>query len=237
MKAVEQPSEMLPIPRTHMRGIEFYQQVFGEEIGQPPELILDAGAGDSPFAEQVADSPVHQAKIIRVDRDYAHTPPHNETDAIAADALQLPFEDGSFDRAVSCWMLPHLRRKDGAKAISEMIRVIKPHGELNLFPGWLLKQPRTSLVEKQSFTGKRGLAATLTISKPGEWDRLGGDAKDYITAELARCVTLSDPLYRLNSKALARMIHFAGSNQSAESGVTGPKDLPKLVLRRLQERR
>lgn len=48
-----------------------------------------------------------------------------------ADAMQLPFEDGSFDAAVSSLVLCSV--PDQARALAELRRVLRPGGELRIF--------------------------------------------------------------------------------------------------------
>ena len=47
---------------------------------------------------------------------------------VEADALRLPFEDGSFDRVMSICAIEHF--DDGERALDEMARVLRPGGEL-----------------------------------------------------------------------------------------------------------
>jgi ubiquinone/menaquinone biosynthesis C-methylase UbiE len=47
---------------------------------------------------------------------------------LEADALQLPFKDGSFDRVMSICAIEHF--SDGPRALAEMARVLAPGGEL-----------------------------------------------------------------------------------------------------------
>jgi SAM-dependent methyltransferase len=47
---------------------------------------------------------------------------------VRGDALRLPFPDGSFDRVMSICAIEHF--DDGARALSEMARVLRPGGEL-----------------------------------------------------------------------------------------------------------
>jgi SAM-dependent methyltransferase len=47
---------------------------------------------------------------------------------LEADALQLPFRDGSFDRVMSICAIEHF--SDGPQALAEMARVLAPGGEL-----------------------------------------------------------------------------------------------------------
>jgi SAM-dependent methyltransferase len=47
---------------------------------------------------------------------------------VEADALRLPFADGSFDRVMSICAIEHF--DDGERALDEMARVLRPGGEL-----------------------------------------------------------------------------------------------------------
>jgi ubiquinone/menaquinone biosynthesis C-methylase UbiE len=47
-------------------------------------------------------------------------------------ATALPFEDGSFDRVVSCLMTHHLTAPNKVKAFQEVKRVLKPDGEFHI---------------------------------------------------------------------------------------------------------
>jgi len=49
---------------------------------------------------------------------------------VRGDALTLPFADGSFDRVMSICAIEHF--VDGARALDEMVRVLRPGGELVL---------------------------------------------------------------------------------------------------------
>lgn len=51
-------------------------------------------------------------------------------EARVADMRELPFEDGSFDAAVSSFALDHLRREGVALALREAVRVLKPGGQI-----------------------------------------------------------------------------------------------------------
>lgn len=59
-----------------------------------------------------------------------------EVDWVEANALDLPFEDGSFDRV--CSTFGHMFAPDQARAASELVRVCKPGGVIG-FCAWTLE--------------------------------------------------------------------------------------------------
>ena len=68
---------------------------------------------------------------------------------ITGDILHLPWDDNSFDNAISIAVIHHLETKEKRlKAIQEIFRIIKPNGKL-LISVWSLKQPDNS---KRKFT-------------------------------------------------------------------------------------
>ncbi|MDE3197452.1 MAG: class I SAM-dependent methyltransferase [Acidobacteriota bacterium] len=50
----------------------------------------------------------------------------------AVDARSMPFRDGSFDAVVCCYLLELLGEDDIVRTLSEMRRVLRPHGKLSL---------------------------------------------------------------------------------------------------------
>lgn len=50
----------------------------------------------------------------------------------AVDARSMPFRDGAFDAVVCCYLLELLGEDDIARSLSEMWRVLRPHGRLAL---------------------------------------------------------------------------------------------------------
>lgn len=66
-------------------------------------------------------------------------------------SYELPYADGSFDRVLSSLFFHHLVRRDKERTIAEMVRVLRPGGELHV-ADW--GQPR-SLREKAGAFGIR----------------------------------------------------------------------------------
>src|SRR6266702_223315 len=91
--------------------------------------VLDVAGGDGYWAGQArrrgADAvsiDLARAKMLR-GRGLTGAPA-----LVEADALALPFADGSFDRVMSICAIEHV--DDGGRALDEMARVLRPGGEL-----------------------------------------------------------------------------------------------------------
>ena len=56
----------------------------------------------------------------------------DRADVRTGDARQMPFADASFDAVVSSYMIDHLGREGRTKALHEVARVLKAHGEFLL---------------------------------------------------------------------------------------------------------
>lgn len=91
--------------------------------------VLDVAGGDGYWAAQARKRGANavsidlaRAKMIYGKR-LAFAPA-----LLEADALRLPFKDGSFDRVMSICAIEHF--DDGPKSLAEMARVLAPGGEL-----------------------------------------------------------------------------------------------------------
>ena len=113
-------------------GIDFYWRKRAAEIvatWQPKEIVdLATGTGDLALALQ---NKVRDAEIIGVDFlpemiELAKQKGVRKT--IVADAMKLPFADGSFDCATVAFGLRNM--EDWGGALREMSRVLKPNGHV-----------------------------------------------------------------------------------------------------------
>ena len=91
--------------------------------------VLDVAGGDGYWAGRAARRGAHavsidlaRAKMVR-GRELTGAPA-----LVEADALRLPFADGSVDRVMSICAIEHF--DDGDRALDEMARVLRPGGEL-----------------------------------------------------------------------------------------------------------
>lgn len=110
--------------------------------------VLDAGAGSGRSALMVLMSRP-EARVVALDRFAGYygivdnTPDRLLANARAAgvdarlettvgDMRSMPFEDATFDAAVSAYAIDHLASADVARTFAEVHRVLRPNGELLL---------------------------------------------------------------------------------------------------------
>ena len=105
---------------------------------QPGSHVLDAGCGSGRHLRALAKLP--DLKIVGIDRNAkdvadALTGLKNMPDALSydfrvetADVNALPFDDAVFDCVICSEVLEHIPEHE--KALSEMVRVLKPQGHL-----------------------------------------------------------------------------------------------------------
>ena len=96
-------------------------------LGHGPGRLLDAGCGGGAHALAFAE---HGWEVAGVDVSPAQLELARArgVDAVEADATALPFEDASFDAAVS--MFTHTDVEDFAVVVSELGRVLRPGAPL-----------------------------------------------------------------------------------------------------------
>jgi demethylmenaquinone methyltransferase/2-methoxy-6-polyprenyl-1,4-benzoquinol methylase len=96
---------------------------------QPGQLILDVAAGTGTSSEPFAQ---HAATVVPTDLSFGMLLVGKQRrpglSFVAADALQLPYADASFDAVTISFGLRNV--EDTSAALSEMRRVIKPGGTL-----------------------------------------------------------------------------------------------------------
>ncbi|GAA5169376.1 hypothetical protein GCM10023321_64900 [Pseudonocardia eucalypti] len=83
--------------------------------------VLDLGGGSGPLARLLGDR-----RVWTVVADRARHVRMAPAPRVRADALALPFADGSFDAVAALWMLYHL--DEPARALREAHRVLRPAG-------------------------------------------------------------------------------------------------------------
>lgn len=82
--------------------------------------VLDAGCGEGVLVDEYAD----RLAIEGIDPNYG-------SDRVRTGSLtELPFADGSFDRALCLDVLEHLTYEEQPRALAELFRVLKSGGDL-----------------------------------------------------------------------------------------------------------
>lgn len=106
-------------PATHV-----YRDLVARHLG-PATRVLDLGCGRGGILEELRPRAGWAAGI---DPDWASLADHRMPDfpRACARAESLPFPDGAFDLVCCSWVLEHL--PDPAKALAEVVRVLKPGG-------------------------------------------------------------------------------------------------------------
>jgi SAM-dependent methyltransferase len=95
---------LLTRPKATVTGLDIYSGYFGIDDNSPARFMKNV---------QIAGA---------VDR----------ADARTGDIREMPFADGSFDAVVSSYVIDHLGREGQTKALHEVARVLKAHGEFLL---------------------------------------------------------------------------------------------------------
>ncbi len=126
-----------PMARWVMRELTFKRRLIDEARIRPGFRVLDVGSGTGTLT--VLTKTLHSdAKVAGVDGDanvlaIARTKAVRESAEIGLGqglAGQLPYPAGLFDRVLSSLVFHHLTTEDKRRALAEIVRVLKPGGEL-----------------------------------------------------------------------------------------------------------
>ena len=122
---------------------------------QPGQRLLDVGAGRmAEFATLMADRGVEVTAIDPRDDVGADTPGVNGLRLVKADARDLDFPDGEFDRVTAISTIEHIEEGDDT-AMKELARVLRPGGRLVVtVPYNPLK--RAQIFARDDVYGRRG---------------------------------------------------------------------------------
>ncbi|HXA61113.1 MAG TPA: methyltransferase domain-containing protein [Streptosporangiaceae bacterium] len=115
----------------------------------PGDHILDMGCGAGRHAFElyrrganVVAFDMDQQELDGVERMFGAMRLEGEVPAdatartVRGDALELPFEDDTFDKIIASEVLEHI--PDDMRAMAELLRVLKPGGQLSVtVPSWL----------------------------------------------------------------------------------------------------
>jgi ubiquinone/menaquinone biosynthesis C-methylase UbiE len=115
----------------------------------PGEHVLDMGCGAGRHAFELYRRGAHVVAFDRDEKELAEVakmfaameleseaPEGASARTVTGDALSLPFPDDTFDKIVAAEVLEHI--PDDMAAMAELLRVLKPGGELAAtVPSWL----------------------------------------------------------------------------------------------------
>jgi len=94
--------------------------------------VLDLGCGDGQIARALA---VQGSDVLGVDPTQLHIDVAIERAGgpqyLLGGATEIPADDNSFDAVVACLVFEHIDQMD--EAMTEVARVLKPHGQFSLF--------------------------------------------------------------------------------------------------------
>jgi ubiquinone/menaquinone biosynthesis C-methylase UbiE len=75
-------------------------------------------------------------EILQAMKEQDQAPASAKAEAVKGDALDLPYDDGTFDCVIASEILEHVPEDD--RVISELVRILKPGGALAItVPRWL----------------------------------------------------------------------------------------------------
>jgi SAM-dependent methyltransferase len=84
-------------------------------------LVLDAGAGNSPYKRHFSHTRYESADFCQVDKEYGEI-------TYVCDLTTIPVEDNRFDLVLCSQVLEHIPEPE--KVLKELFRVLKPGGTL-----------------------------------------------------------------------------------------------------------
>lgn len=112
------------------QDVEWRKQVISQAALKPRARLLDLGAGTGDLArEALAQQP--EAEVVAADFTLEMMRVGNRNGSLpwsAADALNLPFEDKTFDAIVSGFLMRNVG--DVQQALKEQYRTLKPGGRI-----------------------------------------------------------------------------------------------------------
>ena len=127
-----------PLVRLTMRDTAFKRRLVAQAEVTGAHRVLDVGCGTGTLLALVC-SEVPNARVVGIDGDFQILAiaqrktrrPHGPT-LVQAFSFALPFATGCFDRVFSTLMLHHLTRDEKLTTLREIVRVLRPKGELHV---------------------------------------------------------------------------------------------------------
>jgi ubiquinone/menaquinone biosynthesis C-methylase UbiE len=122
--------------RGRRRSYEALLAVAGVRLG---DRVLDVGCGPGYFARMLASATGPAGRVVGIDAapemiEYAKRKARRLANCTfqTGAAESMTFDDASFDTVVSSLMMHHLPEEQRARAVREMVRVLRPGGTLVL---------------------------------------------------------------------------------------------------------
>lgn len=132
------PEDLIPVEEFHIGGREATEYVVSNMNLQPEQHVLDIGCGIGGAARYIASQKGNRVTGIDLTPEYIACAKElskrvqlPQVDFGTASALDLPFEDGSFDAAISLHVAMNI--EDREALYRETARVLKPGAVLAIF--------------------------------------------------------------------------------------------------------
>jgi ubiquinone/menaquinone biosynthesis C-methylase UbiE len=127
-----------PLVRLTMRDTAFKRRLLEQAQVTGVQRVLDVGCGTGTLLALVREE-VPSARVAGIDGDLQILAiaqrkaggPHG-LPLVQAFSFALPFTTGCFDRVFSTLMLHHLTRDEKLATLREIVRVLRPNGELHV---------------------------------------------------------------------------------------------------------
>ena len=128
-----------PVVRVTMRETRFKRELLDQAAIEPGQRVLDLGCGTGTLAI-LAKERVPEAELVGLDGDpkileQARTKAEAAGLEISFDhgySTELPYESASFDCILSTLFFHHLTTDDKRTTLREIVRVLRPRGQLHI---------------------------------------------------------------------------------------------------------
>lgn len=127
-----------PLVRLTMRDTAFKRRLVEQAQVSEAHRVLDVGCGTGTLMALLGAA-VPNARIVGIDGDLQilaiaqrKTRRQHGPTLVQAFSFALPFATGCFDRVFSTLMLHHLTRDEKLATLREIVRVLRPNGELHV---------------------------------------------------------------------------------------------------------
>lgn len=135
---------------SHQLSVMIGGTVSGIEDEMRRRTVLDIGCGQGRFGEAMARKAKAEMTFVDIDEEALAKISKKAGNIVLANATDLPFEDGSFERTISAFsaMLWSETPHDTVKALNEAVRVTETGGSVFLLPVFSYLLPRKRIVAR-----------------------------------------------------------------------------------------